>query len=109
MFLAIAHALGIGHWERFMGAEVPLIMAFLTITLPAFGAALSAIRVQREYHRNSERYSHLLRHLTSIKTEMMHITNMSDLCLLLKEMNEMTFREINDWKIVFRYHNIEVV
>ncbi|EHQ37095.1 hypothetical protein Metlim_3064 [Methanoplanus limicola DSM 2279] len=109
MILAIAHALGIGHWERFMDAEIPLIMAFLTITLPAFGGALSAIRVQREYHRNSERYFHLLRHLTAIKTEMMHITNMSDLCLLLKEMNEMTFREINDWKIVFRYHNIEAV
>ena len=98
-----------GHWERLFNADLPLVMAFLTITLPAFGAALSAIRVQGEFHRNSDRYSHIVRHLTAIKTEMKYISGMSELCALVKEVNEMTFREVHDWKIIFRYTNIEGV
>lgn len=77
-------------------------MAFLTITLPAIGAAISAIRVHGEYHRNSDRYSHIVRHLTTIKTEMKYITGMPELCALVKEVNEMTFREVHDWKIIFQ-------
>lgn len=107
LILAVAHALGIGDWERLLNADLPLVMAFLTITLPAFGAAISAIRVQGEYHRNSDRYSHIVRHLTAIKTEMKYISGMPELCALVKEVNEMTFREVHDWKIIFRYTNIE--
>ena len=107
LFLAVAHALGVGHWERLFNAELPLIMAFFTITLPAIGAAVSTIRVQGEYHRNLDSYSYIVRHLTSIKTEMKYISGMAELCALLKEVNEMTFGEVHDWKIIFRYTNIE--
>lgn len=109
LILAVAHALGVGHWETFFNAEVPLLMAFLTITLPAFGAAISAIRVHGEYNRNSDRYSHIVRHLTAIKTEMKYISGLPELCALVKEVNEMTFREVHDWKVIFRYANIEGV
>lgn len=109
LLLAIAHALGVGHWEKLFNAEIPMLMAFLTITLPAFGAAISAIRVHGEYNRNSDRYSHIVRHLTAIKTEMKYISGMSELCSLVKEVNEMTFREVHDWKIIFRYADIEAL
>lgn len=109
LILAVVHALGVGHWERLFNAELPLLMAFLTITLPAFGAAISAVRVNGEYHRNSDRYAHIVRHLSAIKTEMKYISGISDLCALVKEVNEMTFREVHDWKIIFRYTNIEAL
>lgn len=34
---------------------------------------------------------------------------MGEICTLIKEMNEMTFREAHDWKIVSRHSNIETV
>lgn len=104
MILAIAHAMGAGHMDRMFNVEIPLIIAFFTITIPAFGAAITAIRVQREYHRNSVRYSQIIRHLTAIITEMEYATDVGDLCNLVKEMNEMTFREAHDWKILSRYN-----
>ncbi len=107
MILAIAHAMGIGHLDRLVNVEIPLIMAFFTITIPAFGAAVTAIRVQREYHRNSVRYSQIMRHLTAIITEMEYATDVGELCNLVKEMNEMTFREAHDWKILSRYNITE--
>jgi len=107
MILAIAHAMGVGHLDRLSDVEIPLIMAFFTITIPAFGAAITAIRVQREYHRNSVRYSQIIRHLTAIITEMEYATDVGELCTLVKEMNEMTFREAHDWKILSRYNITE--
>ena len=104
MILAIAHAMGLGHLDRMFNVEMSLIMAFFTITIPAFGAAITAIRVQREYFRNSVRYSQIIRHLTAIITEMEYATDVGDLCNLVKEMNEMTFREAHDWKILSRYN-----
>ena len=108
MILAIAHALGIGHWEKLLDTEVPLIIAFFSITIPAFGAAVSAIRVQREYFRKSERYSQIIRHLTAVITEMEYAADTGELCNLIKKMNEVTFREAHDWKIVSRCIDTEV-
>ena len=102
MILAIAHALGIGHREMVFHVGLPLIIAFFTITIPAFGAAVSAIRVHREYHRNSERYSQIIRHLTAIITEMEYAADVGELCSLIQKMNEITFREENEWKMVSR-------
>ncbi|WFN34953.1 hypothetical protein L1S32_02200 [Methanogenium sp. S4BF] len=102
MILAIAHALGIGHGQKLFDIGVPLFIAFLSITIPAFGAAVSAIRVQREYFRKSERYSQIIRHLSAVITEMEYATDTGELCNLIKKMNEMTFREAHDWKIVSR-------
>lgn len=102
MILAIAHALGIGHREEMFHVELPLIIAFFTITIPAFGAAVSTIRIQREYHRNSERYSQIVRHLTATITEMEYAADVGELCSLIQKMNEVTFREENEWKMVSR-------
>jgi uncharacterized protein HemX len=108
LVLAVVHALGIGHWELY-NIEASMILASLTISLPAFAAAIASIRVQREYLRNKERYSHIARHITSIKNEIEHVEDMTALCNLLEEMNEITLREQQDWRILFRFRKIEAV
>ncbi|MBN2733577.1 MAG: hypothetical protein JXQ82_01810 [Methanomicrobiaceae archaeon] len=108
LILAVVHALGIGHWELY-NIEASMILASLTISLPAFAAAIASIRVQREYLRNKERYSHIVRHITSIKNEMEHVKDMNALSSLLEEMNEITLREQQDWRILFRFRNMGAI
>ncbi len=107
LIFAIIHATGVAHWEIHVNLSVSLILAYLTITLPAVGSAIAAVRVQREYLRNSERYMHIVRHLTSIRNEMRHVSTMNELCSLLEEMNETTLREQQDWRIIFRFRRLE--
>ncbi|WOF17333.1 hypothetical protein F1737_08605 [Methanoplanus sp. FWC-SCC4] len=108
LILAVIHAAGIGHWE-IRNVEGSLMLAYLTITLPAVGSAIAAVRVQREYLRNSERYSHIVRHLTAIKNQTRHVRDMGELCGVLEEMNEITLREQQDWRIIFRFRRIEAM
>ena len=109
LILAIVHATGIGHWEIHTDITVSHLLAYLTITLPAVGSAIAAVRVQREYLRNSDRYVHIVRHLTAIRNEMKHVSTMNELCSLLDEMNEITLREQQDWRIIFRFRKIEAI
>ncbi|MBP2133731.1 hypothetical protein J2128_001685 [Methanomicrobium sp. W14] len=108
LILAVIHALGIGHWED-KNISGSLVLAALTITMPALAAAVSSIRVQREYLRNAERYSHIERHIASIKNEVEHVSDMNRLREFLEEMNEITLREQQDWRIIFRFRDIEPV
>ena len=107
LILAVAHAAG-HEFEEALGIPLlPLILAALTITLPAIGAALSAIRVQREYLKNSERYAHIMRHLSSVRNRIHASKDLKTLCELLEEMNEVTMQEQQDWRITFKFRDIE--
>jgi len=107
LILAVAHATG-HEFEEAIGIPLlPLILAALTITLPAIGAALSAIRVQREYLKNSERYAHIMRHLSSVRNRIHASMDLKTLCELLEEMNEVTMQEQQDWRITFKFRDIE--
>lgn len=107
LILAILHAIGLGHWELQYNIKLATVIIFLTISLPAIGSAISAIRVQREYLRNAERYSHVVRHLTAIRNQIHHAKTMNELSGFLEEVNEITLREQQDWRIIFRFRNIE--
>lgn len=109
LILAVIHATGVGHWETEYPFRVPMILAFFTITLPAVGSAIAALRLQREYQRNAERYAHTVRHLTAIRNQVQHAKNMSELCEFLEEMNEVTLREQQDWRIIFRFRQVEAM
>ncbi|KAF1076155.1 hypothetical protein [Methanogenium sp. MK-MG] len=109
LILAVFHATGIGHWETDYPFRVPMLMAFFTITLPAVGSAIAALRLQREYQRNAERYAHTVRHITAIRNQIQHAKNMKYLCEFLEEMNEVTLREQQDWRIIFRFRQVEAV
>ncbi len=109
LILAVLHATGIGHWETDYPSRIPLLLAFFTITLPAVGSAIAALRLQREYQRNAERYAHTVRHITAIRNQIQHAKNMKDLCEFLEEMNEVTLREQQDWRIIFRFRRVEAM
>lgn len=110
LIFAVMHAIGIGHAPAMPGGlNASLGLAYLTITLPALGSAIAAIRLQREYLRNGERYAHVVRHLTAIRSNVRHAQTMEDLCSLLEEMNELTLREQQNWRIVFRFRRIEAM
>ncbi len=68
---------------------------------------LQAIRVQREYLRNSERYAHLVRHLSTLSSRIKRAEDMDELIDLLKEANEITLREQQDWRIMFLFRDLE--
>jgi len=110
LIFAVMHALGVGHVSG-AGSELStsLGLAYLTITLPAVGSAIAAIRLQREYLRNAERYSHVVRHMTAIRSNVRHAHSMEELCNLLQEMNELSLREQQNWRIVFRFRRIEAM
>ncbi|MDD3976977.1 hypothetical protein L1994_08800 [Methanomicrobium antiquum] len=106
LILATIHAAEIGYgWEGY--ALFSILLAALTITLPAFAAAIASIRIQREFLRNSERYTHIAEHIESIKNEVMKASDMNQLRILLEEMNEVTLREQQDWRIIFKFREIE--
>lgn len=109
LILAVLHATGIGHWETDYSFRIPMLLAFFTISLPAVGSAIAALRLQREYLRNAERYVHIVRHITAIRNQIQHAMNMKDLCEYLEEMNEVTLREQQDWRIIFRFRQVEVM
>jgi hypothetical protein len=107
LILAAVHASGLEFAEATIFPSLPLTLAALTIVLPAVGAAMAAIRVQREYQKNSERYLHIMRHLSSIRNQIHDAPDLPGLCGYLEEMNEVTLREQQDWRIIFRFREIE--
>ena len=107
LVIAIVHASGMEHGWEFLISGTSRVLAALTIVLPVAGAAIAAIRVQREYLRNSERYAHIVRHLSSLRNQIRAARSRKDLCDLLEEMNELTLREQQDWRIIFRFRDIE--
>ncbi|HDQ07863.1 MAG TPA: hypothetical protein ENN44_03680 [Methanoculleus sp.] len=110
LVFAVLHALGVGHGTCTDGGVcTSLALAYLTITLPAGGAAIAAIRFRGEYLRNAERYAHVVRQLTTIHSNVRHAHSMEELCNLLQEMNELALREQQNWRIVFRFRRIEAV
>jgi hypothetical protein len=107
LILAAVHATGLEYAEVTIFPSLPLTLAALTIVLPAVGAAMAAIRVQREYQKNSERYLHIMRHLSTIRNQIHHAPDLRTLCEFLEEMNEVTLREQQDWRIIFSFREIE--
>lgn len=90
-------------------SALPNILASVTITLPAIGAALAGIRIHREYLRNAERYAPMVRHLSIIRDQIKLVsdTDMESLTRLLEKANDMMLRENQDWRVVFNIPKLE--
>jgi hypothetical protein len=107
LIIAVVHATGLEYTRPDLVPSFHFVLAMLTITLPAIGAALAAIRVQREYLKNSERYASIMRQLSSIRNQIHAAEDMKMLCGLLEEVNNLTMSEELDWSITFRFRDIE--
>lgn len=88
---------------------IATLIAAAAIVLPAVAASLSAIRVQREYRHNAERAAAMLHHLSSITLRIRRAERMDELCDLLEEANEVMLREQQEWRVVFRFRELEGV
>ncbi|WP_298666452.1 SLATT domain-containing protein [uncultured Methanofollis sp.] len=97
LIAAAAHASGVGH---------PFTTA-LTIVLPAVAAGLAAIRTQQEYRPTAERASRMLRHLSALSLRIRRAEDMPTLCALLAEANEVMLREQQEWRVAFRFRELE--
>jgi putative Ca2+/H+ antiporter (TMEM165/GDT1 family) len=107
LILAAVHALNLEHGMTIGPVPVSGLLAAMTIIFPSVGAALSAIRVKREYLRNSERYAHMVRHLSVIGAQIKRCEDLTALIDILHEANEITLREQQDWRVVFRFRELE--
>jgi hypothetical protein len=107
LIVAALHALEIGYVYRAIEIDFTSLFTALTIILPACGMALGAIRIKREYLRNAERYAHMIRPLSVIRNQMAQAENTGTLVLCLREANEITLREQEDWRAVFTFRDLE--
>ncbi|MBM4447152.1 MAG: hypothetical protein FJ023_07360 [Chloroflexi bacterium] len=86
-----------------------IFFAFMAIVLPAIAATITAIRMHRDYLRNSMRSAEMVRHLTELKDRMMLSQDYNSFLESLKEAEETMLHENEDWRVVVRFHTPEPV
>ena len=67
---ALLHVFGVAGHASPGSLSWATLFVLLAIALPALGAAVSAIRTQREYSRNSERFGRMAHYLEGISTRL---------------------------------------
>lgn len=82
-------------------------LSMVTISFPAFGGALAAIRAHREYRRKAERSVEMVNHLTEIRGRMARAQNRDDLLAIVEEAQDIMAHEHADWRILVRFHRLE--
>ncbi|KQC04973.1 MAG: hypothetical protein APR53_09205 [Methanoculleus sp. SDB] len=107
LVFAAMHAYGLDHIWAVGHGDTSSLLAVLTIIFPAVAAALGAIRIKREYLRNSERYAHMVRHLSIIGLQIKRVRTIGSLVEALEAADEVTLREQQDWRVVFRFRELE--
>lgn len=107
LVLAAIHAFGRDHIWTADHSNMAAILAALTIIFPAVAGSLGAIRIKREYLHNSERYAHMVRHLSLIGLQIKRVSTIGTLVEALEAADEVTLREQQDWRVVFRFGELE--
>lgn len=82
-------------------------LSMVTISFPAFGGALAAIRAHREFRRNAERSAEMVNHLTELRDRMARAQNRDDLLAIVEEAQDIMAHEHADWRILVRFHRLE--
>jgi nucleoside 2-deoxyribosyltransferase len=80
---------------------------FFAIVCPAVASALGAVRTHREFQRNARRSAEMARHLKELKARMEGAENLADFLPLVNEAEEIMLHENADWRVVFRFHELE--
>jgi len=100
LLAAGVHAAGLGDWFLPYPPLHPGVLPSAAIILPTIGAALGGIRVHREYLRNTERYSHMARHLSTLGEQIKQAVDLQALTNLLEKANEVMLLENQDWRVL---------
>jgi hypothetical protein len=105
---ALLHVFGVAGNASPGSLSWATLFVLLAIALPALGAAISAIRTQREYSRNSERFGRMAHYLEGISTRLKTAQDMDTVRRIAAEAEDLMLDENRDWFLVMRFHPIEL-
>jgi nucleoside 2-deoxyribosyltransferase len=91
----------VGFWEG--------ILVVVSITVPAFGAAVHAFSTQRQFRRHSERYRRMAGVLAQVQAEMTAATTMEQVREVAAATEQVMREENSDWFGVMRFHDMELI
>jgi hypothetical protein len=107
LIAAALHAWGFGDTE--LGPSLlGKLVALTTVALPALGVALSGIRAQREYARNSERFASMVRHVTEARQRLESAETKQDVRTEVANLDAVMMEENRDWFVVMRFRDPEL-
>jgi hypothetical protein len=106
---ALLHATGVVE----EGSAGPLswsdLLILLAISLPALGAALGAIRAEREYMQNSDRYDEMVCHLGIIERRMQAAVDLEAVRRVATDAENLMLQENRNWYVLMRPRRPEPV
>jgi hypothetical protein len=105
---AVLHVFGVAGHASPGSLSWATLLVLLAIALPALGAAISAIRTQREYSRNSERFGRMAQYLEGISARLETAPDMKTVRAIAAEAEDLMLDENRDWFVVMRFHPIEL-
>ena len=82
-------------------------LTFAALVLPAAGAAIGGIRTHREYSRIERRSGNMTTVLKHLDERFSRMEMPEDLKALLREMEELTLRETQDWLMLMKFTELE--
>ncbi len=84
-----------------------LLLTYLSLSLPAIGAAIAGIHTHREYSRLEKRDQNMVVALTELDERFAHVTDHQVLESLLRETEELMLRETQDWLMLMKFVKLE--
>jgi hypothetical protein len=102
---AILHFLNVLHHH---GGEPFALWGFLSIVVPAAGAAVSAIVAERQYHQHERRHSRMAAHLSDMAMQVGAATSIKELGQLAIAIADAMHAESGEWFGSVRTHDLEL-
>ena len=85
------------------------LLVVVSITVPAFGAAVHGFSTQRQFRRHSERYRRMAGVLTQVQAEMTDATTIEQIREAAAATEQVMREENSDWFGVMRFHDMELI
>ena len=90
-----------GFWEG--------LLVVVSITVPAFGAAVHGFSTQRQFRRHSDRYRRMAGVLAQVQAEMTDATTIEQVRDVAAATEQIMREENSDWFGVMRFHDMELI
>jgi hypothetical protein len=81
----------------------------LSISIPAFGAAVHGIETQREHRRHAQRCKRMASQLRQLQYQMNEARSLQQIRQIAANVERSMREESNDWFGVMRIHDIELI
>ncbi|MCF7805111.1 MAG: hypothetical protein K9N46_04505 [Candidatus Marinimicrobia bacterium] len=95
------------HLIHLHGEFINKLFAAFTIGFPTIGAALTAIKNQREYKRDLQRSEKMIEKLAQSSEQLKDVNTLSELDNYLFNLQEILLSEQRNWRFIYKYHELE--